>query len=572
MAQIKLNLILAATRGLLLLREMVPPPCALFVDNTGSAVAQSYVAKLASPGEQPNVLATWLTARLSDGAGSCASVKMLDGTVYLVLTDDAVHRWSTRVTTIEQSLLQHLGNPTVEWVRPLTRRLQRLLGWADVASTKEDVARACKAGDIEELKALLPQAHKLIAEEEFEQLPMLHDALQAHKLIAEEEFEQLPMLHDALRGDMPMLMDCQHSFFEEESRFAVQGPCLKDGRHHGPFTRCGSCRVVYCHGCAKDDRFAQEYRKKEQRAVHEVIGHTWPPEPSKKAECTKCGDTPAFVCPCGAQRCGKHLQPPPADPFAPTCVWHQHPTRPLPFYVIDQQKVSDEDKLAWIKQELGMEATLPELAAKFVELFGAKLKDTWAQKSACLKLWGLYAAQGVTCEKGPDGQWRWVPDPKEGVGWKKEVDVPPKLRAEFKRVWDKDSPDICAECGKDMVERGEYCSVACAHAGTKNVCKNCNVELDAAHPYCVTCKRGTPAKPGLLSSARKFKELENAQGSPLKDAPAEERAKVLAKDRERLKIMQSQRDQLSMAQRLWFGGDVKKDDAHQPAWKKKRHS
>ena len=66
--------------------------------------------------------------------------------------------------------------------------------------------------------------------------------------------------------------------------------------------------------------------------------------------------------------------------------------------------------------------------------------------------------------------------------------------------------------------------------------------------------------------ARKFKELD------LKEVPAEERAKVLAKDRERLKRMQSQRDQLSMAQRLFSGGDVKKDDNHEPAWKRMKHS
>ena len=54
------------------------------------------------------------------------------------------------------------GNPQVEWVRPLTRRLQRLFGWGDVASTRADVERAAKAGDEEELKALMPQAATII--------------------------------------------------------------------------------------------------------------------------------------------------------------------------------------------------------------------------------------------------------------------------------------------------------------------------------------------------------------------------------------------------------------------------
>ena len=67
----------------------------------------------------------------------------------------------------------------MEWVRPLTRRRQRLFGWGDVASTAADVVRAAKAGDLEELAALMPQAASLIkgGEVECQHLAALHDVL-----------------------------------------------------------------------------------------------------------------------------------------------------------------------------------------------------------------------------------------------------------------------------------------------------------------------------------------------------------------------------------------------------------
>ena len=46
----------------------------------------------------------------------------------------------------------------------------------------------------------------------------------------------------------------------------------------------------------------------------------------------------------------------------------------MPFFVIDQRNVPDDEKLAWVRQELGNDAELPDFAAKFVELFGNKVR------------------------------------------------------------------------------------------------------------------------------------------------------------------------------------------------------
>ena len=189
----------------------------------------------------------------------------------------------------------------------------------------------------------------------------------------------------------------------------------------------------------------------------------------------------------------------------------------MPFFVIDQQKVPEADKLAWMKQELQEDAPLEEFVGKFVELFGDKLRGQVPQKNACLKLYGLYA--------------------EEGRAWKKESDLPPKLLVAFQRVWDPKAPDRCTECGKTLERPGQFCGSVCEHAGAKNTCRGCGAELDRVHPYCRTCKRGA---------------------SPLRPANT--------------KRSRDQAAQMSMAQRLWFGGAVTKDPDHEAAWKKRRRS
>ena len=85
----------------------------------------------------------------------------------------------------------------------------------------------------------------------------------------------------------------------------------------------------------------------QQRALHELLGgHDWQEAPSKHAECTLCGPMPASGWSCGAQRCEKCTQPPPSDPLLPVYAWKQHPAMPMPFFVIDQRNVPDDENLA----------------------------------------------------------------------------------------------------------------------------------------------------------------------------------------------------------------------------------
>ena len=106
-------------------------------------------------------------------------------------------------------------NPQVVWVRPLTRRLQRLFGWGDVLAARADTVRAAKSGDTDELRALMPQAANIIAGVNLSIVPDLYDALQGQPL--------------------PQLEDCPHDLFCA-GRWDVPtcGPCapIEGQRNH----------------------------------------------------------------------------------------------------------------------------------------------------------------------------------------------------------------------------------------------------------------------------------------------------------------------------------------------------
>ena len=58
-------------------------------------------------------------------------------------------------------------------------------------------------------------------------------------------------------------------------------------------------------------------------------------------------------------------------------------------------KWPDDEKLAWIRQEIGDGAELPDFAEKWLDLFGEKIRGAVSQKAACLKLYGQYAPPGA---------------------------------------------------------------------------------------------------------------------------------------------------------------------------------
>ena len=127
---------------------MALPPCELSGEKR-QQFAQTYVIKLLS-GSNTGSVQTWVKGRLTDGAGAGALVHARPSSIqsegvssedispelYIVLTDSAAHRFEGRARALEAAVEQLPGSPQVEWVRPLTRRLQRLFGWGDVVSSR----------------------------------------------------------------------------------------------------------------------------------------------------------------------------------------------------------------------------------------------------------------------------------------------------------------------------------------------------------------------------------------------------------------------------------------------------
>ena len=481
------------------------PPCVLSIAPPGKA--RTFVAKVQAGQES---FATFGTAQLVLEASAFATIRTVSGDFYFVIT--ATER---KIDAYAQTLKDQLqkaalpGSPRVEWVRPLTRRLQRLFGWGDVCATKEDVQAAALAEDQEELVSIMPRAAGLIRR---------------------GEYKVLRALHDAERNGLPALADCRHEFFAENPYERVPGPCGMDPRHQGPHTRCTECRTIRCTFCASKEEGDARERLDLLRAYHEATDtHSWTEQ--HRAECTLCDAMPAKVCPCGARRCDRCARPD-VDPCAPEVHWQRHPTRPAPFYVIDNRNIAADEKLVWLKQELGQGADLEDFAKKFLELFAEKIRASAAQKKACLELYSKYA----------------------GAAYSKESDIPPEERVLFQRAWNPDAAELCQECGRALPAKAplgkEYCSDACADAGVKIVCRSCgkaeSIVVTEGCRYCTACQKG-------------------AGGAQLR------RDVFLARESELGKRVRQSAESLRKFRNITDFSDAADPD-HEPAWKSRRRS
>ena len=148
------------------------------------------------------MLMTLGSAELVYGAAGFASVTTLgeDHNFVITLSDRKIDAYQQRLAHQLQTL-----NTKVDWVRPLTRRLQRLLGWGDVCATEKDVTKACERGDAPELLALMPAFSGLIRAGDLDQLPGVWKAMQP--------------------GAAKPITDCIHDFVNEDRlQRRVPGP------------------------------------------------------------------------------------------------------------------------------------------------------------------------------------------------------------------------------------------------------------------------------------------------------------------------------------------------------------
>ena len=304
----------------------------------------------------------------------------------------------------------------------------------------------------------------------------------------------MPQLFTALLGQaQPQLEDCLHEFFGEAPFQVVMGPCARGNdvrAHRGPYTRCKKCHLVLCGRCAN----GSDNDRDEWQLIQRL---------TERAQT----NSPAY--------------------------W-QHPERPLPFYVMDQVKWKDEEKLLWLKQELGEDADIVEFAQAFRSLFGEKLQGDVPQKKKVLDLYRSFSP--------------------EGAAWKKESDLPPRERVEFQRVWDADAPDLCLECGKALAAGEKDYHPGCMHTGKAVVCTlaGCSGKVQVKHGVfvCTVCGNGAKMAASIESSS----QLVVSDGDPL-GARLKRWCKPL-------------RDYHNCV----MGFSTAADPEHTPAWKKQRRS
>ena len=156
---------------------MAPPPCVL-AEDLRPQTTKTLVAK--TKGASPQLLSEWAASRVVNGAGAYAIVEMPTGDIYAVIAMAQAMRVENAAANMKAAIEQLPGGLQVEWVRPLTRRLQRLFCWGDAGSTSEDVARAGIDGNVEELAALVPQAGGMLMREEvdWQHIAALHTVTQ----------------------------------------------------------------------------------------------------------------------------------------------------------------------------------------------------------------------------------------------------------------------------------------------------------------------------------------------------------------------------------------------------------
>jgi hypothetical protein len=181
------------------------------------------------------------------------------------------------------------------------------------------------------------------------------------------------------------------------------------------------------------------------------------------------------------------------------------------------------EKLAWVQHELGAGADIGDFAAKFLDLFGGKIRCKVPQKAACLKLFAAYS----------------------GSNWAKECDIPPADREMFIRAWGEEGR-ICRECG--AATSGLFCSRECETAGTTTVCRQCKASLDSWFPHCPDCSVGAGPSKGVLA----YRELVCSPGSL--EATMKRRVETLA-----------------LAHRAW-SSELAREEGHEPAWKRRRRA
>ena len=239
---------------------------------------------------------------------------------------------------------------------------------------------------------------------------------------------------------------------QRESRVAGGYPVVEN--KHGPmFVRCTLCAKVLCTTCATPVMALKG-------TLFDTDGVTEAQAAASKAAATE------------------------AEHFGPqtlTKVW-QHPQRPLPFYVLDGQKLADTEKLAWIHQELEDDAGIETFCTTFLDIFADKFTTAVAQKKTALRLWCVHNGREVITAS---------------------INLPADELEYFELAWNAEALARCRGCTGEVagVRAGfhvsdPYCSERCRVGGMQIVCRTCKAPATLAGDWrhCGACGRLPPKR------------------------------------------------------------------------------
>ena len=156
------------------------------------------------------------------------------------------------------------------------------------------------------------------------------------------------------------------------------------------------------------------------------------------------------------------------------CFFWEHPLRPLPFFVLDQEKPNDPEKLEWLLEELdGVDIDIHLFSKTFLKLFGSNYSTETAQKTTVLRLFGKH--QGRKLKKG--------------------IDLPPEELEWFELAWNPDAPARCRACSGPVADvragwhsEAPYCGDKCKLGVLKLTCKTCEQPSDQVQEGWFICK------------------------------------------------------------------------------------
>jgi len=259
------------------------PPCAR--DTSKRHFARTFVAKVTAA-SQATIEWSAFQAHASQGANAVAMVTLEtdESTIYIVLTRTAV-RVDNHVPALKSKLEDPPLSAKVEWVRPFTRRLQRLFGWGDVWASQEVLEHALAEEDDATLLKALPDQRLALQRGDYDRVRLAAEAL------------------SGLSAGGPLALG------------SSAGPALMDVDD------------------SDDEQTKENKQKARLRAEHDAQGTHSYGRFCMDWECARCNSFPAARCEaCGAQRCQKCTH----DCVARSphrVVWKQNEQDPAPFFV-----------------------------------------------------------------------------------------------------------------------------------------------------------------------------------------------------------------------------------------------